>query len=106
MAGVDLRSVQELCGHRSIVTTQRYAHLSPDHQKANVEKLARELKCIACAKRGHERRAMHISGNAGLCGECFAEMVRSIDTFEDTLAEGKKTLIRQDSRQLTGMKAV
>jgi integrase len=39
MAGVDLRSVQELLGHKSIVTTMRYAHLSPDHQRRNVERL-------------------------------------------------------------------
>jgi site-specific recombinase XerD len=39
MAGVDLSSVRELLGHKSILTTMRYAHLAPDHQKANVERL-------------------------------------------------------------------
>ena len=39
MAGVDIRSVQELLGHKSILMTMRYAHLSPAHQQANVEKL-------------------------------------------------------------------
>jgi hypothetical protein len=34
--------VQELMGHRTIVTTMRYAHLSPDHQKDSVEILATE----------------------------------------------------------------
>lgn len=63
MAGVDLRSVQELCGHRSIVTTQRYAHLSPDHQRANVEKLATELKCALCS----EQKAVHVSAGTGVC---------------------------------------
>jgi len=42
MAGVPLAAVQELMGHRFIVTTQRYSHLAPDHQRANVEKLATE----------------------------------------------------------------
>lgn len=39
MAGADIRSVQELLGHKSIVMTMKYSHLSPDHQKANVERL-------------------------------------------------------------------
>jgi integrase len=43
MAGVNLRSVQQLLGHRSIVTTMRYAHLSPDHQQANVERIVRPI---------------------------------------------------------------
>jgi len=39
MKGVPIASIQELLGHRSIVTTMRYAHLSPDFQKENVERL-------------------------------------------------------------------
>lgn len=32
MAGVDIRTVQELMGHKSITMTMRYAHLSPKHR--------------------------------------------------------------------------
>jgi site-specific recombinase XerD len=39
MAGVDIRTVQELMGHKTIQMTVRYAHLAPKHQLAAVEKL-------------------------------------------------------------------
>jgi integrase len=39
MAGVDLRTVQQFLGHSSIVMTMRYAHLSPEHGKAAIERL-------------------------------------------------------------------
>jgi len=41
MAGVDLRTVQELMGHKTITMTLRYAHLSPAHQLDAVQKLNR-----------------------------------------------------------------
>jgi hypothetical protein len=40
MAGVDIRTVQELMGHKSISMTVRYAHLAPKHTLAAVELLA------------------------------------------------------------------
>jgi site-specific recombinase XerD len=39
MAGVDIRTVQELLGHKTISMTVRYAHLAPQHQLAAVERL-------------------------------------------------------------------
>jgi site-specific recombinase XerD len=39
MAGVNLRAVQELLGHRTLTMSLRYEHLSPEHQRANVERL-------------------------------------------------------------------
>jgi site-specific recombinase XerD len=39
MAGVDIRTVQELLGHKSVVQTMKYAHLSADHRKAAVAKM-------------------------------------------------------------------
>jgi site-specific recombinase XerD len=44
MAGVDIRTVSELLGHKSITMTMRYAHLSPDHQKDAIEKLVKKRK--------------------------------------------------------------
>ena len=37
MAGVDLRSVQELDGWRTLVLVTRYAHMQPNHLRAAVE---------------------------------------------------------------------
>jgi integrase len=39
MVGVDLRTVQELMGHKSIQMTVRYSHLAPKHTLAAVELL-------------------------------------------------------------------
>lgn len=40
MAGVDLFTVKEVLGHKTIEMTMRYAHLSPDHKIRAVEVLA------------------------------------------------------------------
>jgi len=39
MKGVDLRTVQELMGHKTIQMTVRYAHLAPQHRLAAVQRL-------------------------------------------------------------------
>jgi integrase len=40
MAGVDLYTVQRAGGWKTAIMVQRYAHLSPDHMRAAVERLA------------------------------------------------------------------
>jgi len=40
MVGVDLRTIQELGGWRSLKMVERYAHLSPSHKAEAVERLA------------------------------------------------------------------
>jgi integrase len=44
MAGVDLRTVAELMGHKTIQMTMRYAHLAPAHKLAAVERLTGGLQ--------------------------------------------------------------
>jgi integrase len=41
MAGVDLYTVQRAGGWKTQVMVQRYVHLSPDHIRAAMERLAR-----------------------------------------------------------------
>jgi integrase len=41
MAGVDMRTLQELMGHKTMQMTLRYAHLSPAHQLDAVQRLNR-----------------------------------------------------------------
>jgi integrase len=41
MVGVDLYTEKEILGHKTLVMTQRYAHLSPEHQRQAVERLVR-----------------------------------------------------------------
>lgn len=39
MQGIDPRTVQKWMGHRDLGTTLRYAHVSPDHEKAAIQRL-------------------------------------------------------------------
>jgi hypothetical protein len=41
MAGVDLNTVQELMGHKTIAMTARYARLAPTHKLQALETLVR-----------------------------------------------------------------
>jgi site-specific recombinase XerD len=40
MAVVDIRTVAQLMGHRTIQMTMQYAHLAPDHNRSAVDRLA------------------------------------------------------------------
>ena len=40
MAGVDLRTVGAILGHKSPLMTQRYAHLSPGHLQEAISRIS------------------------------------------------------------------
>ena len=44
MAGIDLTSVKELLGHKSLTMTMRYSYLSPTHKRKAVNMLDKVLK--------------------------------------------------------------
>ncbi|MBZ0107860.1 MAG: site-specific integrase [Candidatus Scalindua rubra] len=44
MAGIDLTSVKELLGHKSLTMTMRYSHLSPGHKRKAVNVLDRLME--------------------------------------------------------------
>lgn len=46
-AGVPLTTVRDWLGHSSVTTTERYAHLAPDHMDAAVRALERAPKLLA-----------------------------------------------------------
>ena len=49
MAGVDLRTVQELMGPKTITMTLRYSHLLPTHQREAVQRLTKESTATTTA---------------------------------------------------------
>jgi len=65
-AGVDLRTVQELGGWRTLSMVQRYAHLSPGHMAAAVERIVATTAVVAPrVVSGSELRQNFDSAEAG-----------------------------------------
>jgi len=46
MSGVDLNTVRELLGHKSVKMALRYSHLSPDHKKRAVDILQKRIDIV------------------------------------------------------------
>jgi integrase len=46
MDGVDIRTVQELMGHKTITITMKYSHLSPGHQMDAVQRLVKPQNAV------------------------------------------------------------
>jgi hypothetical protein len=58
MAGVDIRTVQELMGHKTITMTLRYSHLAPQHHLAAVQKLCETVSTLKSAPDSRTERSV------------------------------------------------
>ncbi len=56
MVAVDLKTVQELLGHKSFEMTLRYAHLSPEHKKVALDVLCKRLVSNPNGQHGETRK--------------------------------------------------
>ena len=63
MAGVDIRTVQELMGHKSITITMRYAHLSPQHRIAALERLCESTATATATSQSDEQKQVAVNVN-------------------------------------------
>jgi integrase len=65
MTGVDLRTVAELLGHRTLQMVMRYSHLAPEHQELAVDRLVkseirRDTKSDAGASEAEESQPVQL----------------------------------------------
>ena len=58
MSGVDLVTVKELLGHKTIEMTLRYSHLAPDHKMRAVNILDQVMSQIPPQEERHERKIL------------------------------------------------
>jgi hypothetical protein len=56
MAGVNIRTIAELMGHRKIQMTMRYSHLSPAHNEVAVDLLPRYTSPVRVSVEGSDRK--------------------------------------------------
>lgn len=66
MAGVDLRTVAELLGHRTLQMVMRYSHLAPEHQASAVDRLVnrrKETDTRFSTGRNRQKRAKRIDAS-------------------------------------------
>lgn len=73
MSGVDLNTVRELMGHKSIQMTLRYSHLSPDHKKRAVDILGQNLHKPAPKNAGNLQEIINSENSLGFSSSQFID---------------------------------
>jgi integrase len=75
MKGVDLTTVKELLGHKSIIMTMRYAHLAPEHKTKAVKVLDEVLKSSTNKKLSSQSSSQFTDCSSFDCPKSLAVMV-------------------------------
>ena len=75
MKGVDLTTVKELLGHKSIIMTMRYAHLAPEHKTKAVKVLDEVLKSSTNEKLSSQSGSQFTDCSSFDCPKSLVEMV-------------------------------
>lgn len=68
IAGVPLKTIQELAGHKTIAITAQYAHLCPDHKRSEVEKMLMAPQSNVISIQGATHTAIGDSQKIGRVG--------------------------------------
>jgi len=85
MAGVDLKTVQELLGHKTFAMTLRYSHLSPDHKRQAMDLLGRRMDTIwTPTRKTKENLPLELLSELSNNGneEDFAGVAESVDALD------------------------
>ena len=85
--GVDLYTVQRASGWKTPIMVQRYAHLSPDHIRAAVEKLAQGTSSASTGTAGHSVRGMRVQVLEKIWCARQGSNLRPSDSKSDALSD-------------------
>ena len=66
MAGVDLNTIREILGHKSLEMVLRYAHLSPGHQANAVRILDEQMVTIWSPEQKSQNQVVEMNGYKAL----------------------------------------